>query len=71
MTEEKRYDAILDTDFVAKTNIIQADSGDVLADRVLEFPGYRFYCHQMMEQELDDHGTNAANIFICGLVYQT
>lgn len=55
MSEEFKY-AILDTDFVSKANIIKADNR-VLADEVLEFPGYKFYCHQKMKEELGDHGT--------------
>lgn len=55
MSEPIRY-AILDTDFVSKANIIKSNYC-VLADEVLEFPGYHFYCHQKMKQELADHGT--------------
>ncbi len=40
MRESVKY-AILDTDFVFKTNIIKADDR-VLADEVLAFPRYRF-----------------------------
>ena len=58
MSELVRY-AILDTDFVSKANIIQSNDR-VLADEVLGFPGYRFYCHQKMKQELGDHGTRAS-----------
>ena len=58
MSELVRH-AILDTDFVSKANIIQSKNR-VLADEVLEFPGYRFYCHQKMRQELGDHGTRAS-----------
>lgn len=58
MTETKY--AILDTDFVSKANIIQTDDGNVLADRVLEFPDYVFVCHEMMLEELSRHGTQPA-----------
>lgn len=51
--------AILDTDFVSKANIIKSDDR-VFAEEVLEFPGYRFFCHHKMKDELDDHGTNEA-----------
>lgn len=60
MTEEKAYYAILDTDFVSKINDIRVDPDRVLADRVLEFPGYRFYCHEMMVEELSRHGTRSS-----------
>ena len=49
MSEEFKY-AILDTDFVSKANIIKADDR-VLADEVLEFPGYKFYYHQKMRRK--------------------
>lgn len=51
--------AILDTDFVSKANIIRTQT-HVLADEVLAFPGYRFFCHQKMKEELADHGTRPA-----------
>ena len=62
MSEEFKY-AILDTDFVSKANIIKADNR-VLADEVLEFPGYKFYCHQKMKEELGDHGTRPSKIWL-------
>lgn len=55
--------AILDTDFVSKANIIKTDDR-VLADEVLAFPEYRFYCHHKMTEELDDHGTNEAKAWL-------
>ena len=55
MSEAVSY-AIRDTDFVSKANIIKSNNR-VLADEVMEFPGYRFYCHQKMKLELADHGT--------------
>lgn len=55
MTEPTK-NAILDTDFISKANIIQSGNS-VLADEVLSFPGYRFFCHQKMVEELGDHGT--------------
>lgn len=46
---ERKY-AILDTDFVSKSNLIMIDDDHVLANRVLEFPGYIFSCHEMMAE---------------------
>lgn len=74
MTEEKRY-AILDTDFVSKTTIIQASPEKVLAARVLAFPEYEFYCHKMMVEELGRHGTRKAQEWLqnkikSGIVHQ-
>lgn len=51
--------AILDTDFVSKANIIKTET-HVLGDEVLDFPGYCFFCHQKMKEELADHGTRPA-----------
>lgn len=62
MSESVRY-AILDTDFVSKANIIKSRNR-VLADEVLEFPDYRFYCHQKMRLELADHGTRDSQLWL-------
>lgn len=58
MSKEVKY-AILDTDFVSKANIIR-NNDYVLADEVLAFPGYRFFCHQKTKEELSNHGTGDA-----------
>ena len=55
MTEQRKY-AILDTDFVSKANIIKTENR-MLADEVLAFPGYSFFCHHKMKEELGDHGS--------------
>lgn len=52
--------AILDTDFVSKTNIIH-NKGAVLADELLSFPDYVFFCHQKMADELSVHGSEGTN----------
>ncbi len=52
--------ALLDTDFVSKANIVQADANHVLADRVLMFPNYVFVCHDFMIEELSRHGKRSA-----------
>ena len=62
MAEERKC-AILDADFVSKANIIKAENS-VLADEVLEFPGYQFFCHQKMKEELGDHGTGEAQLWL-------
>ena len=58
MAENNRL-AILDTDFVSKANIIRSGSR-TLADEVLSFPGYQFFCHDKMKEELDNHATRPA-----------
>ena len=62
MAEQKKY-AILDTDFVSKANIIKTES-HVLADEVLAFSGYSFFCHQKMKEELADHGRRDAQVWL-------
>ena len=62
MAEQQKY-AILDTDFVSKANIIKTES-HVLADEVLAFPGYSFFCHQKMKEELADHGKRDAQVWL-------
>ena len=61
--------AILDTDFVSKANIIKSKS-HVLADEVLSFPGYRFFCHQKMKEELANHGTRPAQEWLDRMIAQ-
>lgn len=60
---ETKY-ALLDTDFVSKANIIQADKDHVLADKVLEFPNYVFICHDFMIEELSRHGKQSAQEWV-------
>lgn len=62
MAEQQKY-AILDTDFVSKANIIKTES-HVLADEVLAFSGYSFFCHQKMKEELADHGRRDAQVWL-------
>ena len=62
MAEQQKY-AILDTDFVSKANIIKTES-HVLADEVLAFSGYSFFCHQKMKEELEDHGGREAQVWL-------
>lgn len=38
--------ALLDTDFISKTHIVRTGADDHLIDRILELPGYEFYCHE-------------------------
>lgn len=48
----KRY-ALLDTDFISKTHSVQDDGGNHLIDRVMELPGYEFFCHVQIVTELN------------------
>lgn len=49
----KRY-ALLDTDFISKTHSVQDDGGNHLIDRVMELPGYEFFCHAQIVTELKE-----------------
>lgn len=49
--------AILDTDFISKTHLIRKDEQNKLIDRIIELPGYRFYCHEETRAELSKHHT--------------
>lgn len=62
MSKTVKY-AILDTDFVSKANIIK-NNDCVLADEVLAFPGYRFFCHMKMKEELGGHGTRTSQSWL-------
>lgn len=55
MAENKKI-ALLDTDFVSKTHIIQKDATHCLADFVIALPNYSFCCHQKTVDELSLHG---------------
>lgn len=53
----KRY-ALLDTDFVSKTHSVQDDGGNHLLDRVMELPGYEFFCHAQIVTELNQYNAD-------------
>lgn len=44
--------ALLYTDFISKMHIIQKDADNHLIDRIMELPGYRFFCHSQIQAEL-------------------
>lgn len=54
----KRY-ALLDTDFISKTHSVQDDGGNHLIDRVMELPGYEFFCHAQIVAELNRYNADA------------
>ena len=56
--EVKRY-ALLDTDFISKTHSVQDDGGNRLIDRVIELPGYEFFCHAQIVTELNRYNADA------------
>ena len=38
--------ALLDTDFLFKTQLAQNSRGEPLADLIMQFKGYDFFCHE-------------------------
>ena len=48
--------ALLDTDFLFKTHLSQNLRQESLADAVMEFDGYEFFCHEKILDELKAHG---------------
>lgn len=52
--------ALLDTDFISKMHIIQKDSNNHLIDRIMELPGYKFYCHSQIKTELSRHNISGS-----------
>ena len=62
MAKQRKY-AILDTDFVSKANIIKSGN-HMLADEVVAFPKYSFFCHQKMKKAWGVHGTRNAQVWL-------
>lgn len=52
--------ALLDTDFVSKMHIIKKDADNHLIDRIMELPGYQFFCHSQIREELSRHDVSDA-----------
>lgn len=56
MIEDKKY-ALLDTDFLCKSYLAQDDAQNTLADIVISFQEYEFFCHSIgfgNQSNLDD-----------------
>lgn len=62
MTKEKY--ALLDTDFISKTHLIHKDENNRLIDRIMEMPGYRFYCHEQIKTELARHNIGNSPVWL-------
>lgn len=52
--------ALLDTDFISKMHIIQKDADNHLIDRIMELPGYQFFCHSQICTELSRHNVSGS-----------
>lgn len=48
--------ALLDTDFLFKTQLAQNNRREPLADLIMQFEGYDFFCHEKILNELRTHG---------------
>ena len=60
MIEDKKY-ALLDTDFLYKSYLAQDDAQNTLADIVISFQEYEFFCHSIgfgNQSNLDDWLSN-------------
>ena len=53
MAKEKH--ALLDTDFISKMHIVRKNEQSPMMDRIMELPGYQFYCHFQIKKELGRH----------------
>ena len=47
--------ALLDTDFLFKTQLAQNNKREPLADLIMQFEGYDFFCHEKIISELQTH----------------
>ena len=54
MGTDRKY-ALLDTDFLYKSHIARNANNHTLADFVIDFPDYTFFCHETVKEELTRH----------------
>ena len=57
MGKDKKY-ALLDTDFLYKSHLARNAANHTLAELVLNFEDYEFFCHEMIKEELTRHEIN-------------
>ena len=74
MIEDKKY-ALLDTDFLYKSYLAQDDAQNTLADIVISFQEYEFFCHSIgfgnrSNLEIDCQTMEFLNIIFGILLYQ-
>lgn len=67
MTKEKY--ALLDTDFISKTHLIRKDDRNKMIDRIMEMRGYRFYCHEQIQTELNRHNIGNSSEWLEARIY--
>ena len=54
MEKDKKY-ALLDTDFLYKSHLARNAANHTLAELVINFCDYKFFCHEMIKEELTRH----------------
>lgn len=54
-TENAKKYALLDTDFLYKAHLARNSVNHTLAEFVLDFDDYEFFCHEMIKEELTRH----------------
>lgn len=54
MEKDKKY-ALLDTDFIYKSHLARNAADHTLAELVLNFEDYEFFCHEIVKEELTRH----------------
>lgn len=57
MEIDKKY-ALLDTDFLYKAHLARNTENHTLAEFVIKFRDYEFFCHEMIKEELTRHEMN-------------
>lgn len=54
MEKAKKY-ALLDTDFIYKAHLARNSESNTLAELILNFEDYDFFCHEVIKEELTRH----------------
>lgn len=67
MKEVKKY-AILDTDFISKTYMIQNETAKHLVDFFMEHEEYEFFCHEKTVDELSRHTIGDSDSWLAGKI---
>jgi len=57
METDKKY-ALLDTDFIYKAHLARNAVNHTLAELVVDFNDYEFFCHEIIKEELTRHEVN-------------
>lgn len=66
---KKKY-ALLDTDFISKTHLIQGDEGKPFIELLVGLLDFCFFCHSQVVEEISRHNEQASNWLRKGIVEQ-